>query len=65
MNKTKVLTIRIEENDLQLLQEVAAISGISTSKFVRALCRNKVKEILSQRGTYEEETENSGSPKAE
>ena len=62
MNKTKVLNIRIDENDLQLIQEAAKVSDISTSKYIRAAARDKAKEILNYGGVNRgQTTENAGS----
>lgn len=63
MNKTKVLYIRIEENDLQLIQKAATRSGMNTSKFIRAVCRDRAREILNYGGVNRgKTTENTGSP---
>ncbi len=61
MNKTKVLYIRIDENDLQLIQGAAEKLDITTSKFIRAIARDKAKEILNNGGVNRgETTENAG-----
>lgn len=53
MNKTKVLYVRIEESDLQLLQEAADALGITVSKLVRAGAREQAKQVLKDRlGAY-------------
>lgn len=46
MNKTKVLYIRIEERDLQLLQRAAEKLDIPRAKFVRAAIRQYADIIL-------------------
>lgn len=62
MNKTKVLYIRIEENDLQLFQEAAKRLDVTTSKFIRGVARDKANEIINYGGVNRgQTTENAGS----
>ena len=59
MNKTKVLCIRIKENDLQLLQAAAESEDLSVSSMIRKVSREYAQCVLGG-VDREKETENTG-----
>lgn len=62
MNKTKVLCIRIKENDLQLLQAAAAMEDTTVSSMIRKVSREHAHRVVWG-VKREKETENTGNTK--